>query len=70
MAVGSDDSMKIWLNGKVVYTAAICRGASDYQDVVRIDLKKGNNILYPRYAIEKPNVMRGFGVCLLDSQQI
>ena len=45
MAVGSDDSMKIWLNGKVVYTAAICRGASDYQDVVRIDLKKGNNIL-------------------------
>ena len=44
-AVGSDDSMKVWLNGKVVYTAAICRGANDYQDVLRIGLKKGNNIL-------------------------
>ena len=37
--------MKVWLNDKVVYTAAMCRGASDYQDVLRIDLKKGNNFL-------------------------
>ena len=45
MKVGSDDSIKIWLNGQVVYTNAISRGASDFQDLFRVNLVEGNNLL-------------------------
>ena len=45
MKVGSDDSIKVWLNGRVVHTNAINRGASDFEDVFRVDLVEGNNLL-------------------------
>ena len=45
MKVGSDDSIKVWLNGQVVYTNAINRGASDFQDLFRVNLVEGNNLL-------------------------
>ena len=42
---GSDDSIKVWLNGKVVHTNAVNRGRSRWQDEVKVDLKRGNNLL-------------------------
>jgi len=45
MRVGSDDAIKVWLNGEVVHTNAINRGASDFQDLFVVDLKKGDNLL-------------------------
>ena len=45
MRVGSDDSIKVWLNGDVVHRNAIDRGAGDFQDTFQVDLKQGDNLL-------------------------
>lgn len=45
MWVGSDDSIKVWLNGAVVHKNAIDRGADNFQDQFKVDLKKGDNLL-------------------------
>ena len=50
MYVGSDDSIKVWLNGQVVHTTPIESpivdwGASDFQDLFQVDLVAGNNLL-------------------------
>ena len=45
MKVGSDDSIKVWLNGEVVHTNAINRGAGDFQDTFEVDLVTGDNTL-------------------------
>jgi len=45
MRVGSDDSIKVWLNGEVVHKNAIDRGANDFQDKFNVDLKAGDNLL-------------------------
>jgi len=43
--VGSDDSVKVWVNGEEVHRNAVNRGAGDFQDTFSIDLKRGNNII-------------------------
>ena len=45
MFVGSDDAVKVWLNGKLVHNNPINRGAHDYQDTFSVRLKKGQNVL-------------------------
>ena len=45
MFVGSDDSVKVWLNGKLVHKAFVARGADDYQDFFPVTLKQGENVL-------------------------
>ena len=45
MYVGSDDSVKVWLNGTLVHTNAVFRGASDYQDAFAVTLKEDINVL-------------------------
>ena len=45
MRAGSDDSIKIWLNGEVVHNKPINRGAQDFQEKFTVDLKKGDNLL-------------------------
>ena len=45
MRVGSDDSIKVWLNGKVVYKNPVDRGATDFLDRFNVRLKKGDNLL-------------------------
>ena len=42
--VGSDDSVKVWMNGKEVHKNAVNRGAGDFQDTFKVDLKKGANV--------------------------
>ena len=43
--VGSDDAVKVWLNGVLVHNNPVDRGASDYQDAFPVTLKQGKNIL-------------------------
>ena len=45
MRAGSDDSIKVWLNGKVVHRKRVDRGAVDFQDRFKVNLKKGDNLL-------------------------
>ena len=45
MRAGSDDSIKIWLNGEVVHNKPVNRGAGDFLDSFKVDLKKGDNLL-------------------------
>ena len=45
MLVGSDDAVKVWLNGELVHNNPIDRGANDFQDQFSVTLKEGTNIL-------------------------
>ena len=45
MRAGSDDSIKIWLNGEGVHNKPIDRAAEDFQDKFTVDLKQGDNLL-------------------------
>ena len=45
MRVGSDDSIKVWLNGEVVHNNPINRGANDFQDIFKVNLVAGDNLL-------------------------
>ena len=45
MLVGSDDEVKVWLNGELVHYNPVTRGAGDYQDAFPVSLKKGDNVL-------------------------
>ena len=45
MRVGSDDSIKVWLNGEVVHNNPIDRGSGGYQDTFQVNLNQGDNLL-------------------------
>ena len=45
MRVGSDDTIKVWLNGEVVHKHTEGRGSNDFQDEFKVDLKVGSNLL-------------------------
>ena len=45
MYAGSDDAVKVWLNGELVHDNPIDRAASEYQDSFSVTLNKGKNIL-------------------------
>ena len=45
MLVGSDDGVKVWLNGEVVHYNPVIRGAGDYRDAFPVTLKQGTNVL-------------------------
>lgn len=48
LEVGSDDSIKVWLNGKVVHASNTDRGLAPRQDLVKARLNKGANDLMIR----------------------
>ena len=45
MGVGSDDAVKVWLNGEVVHRNNVDRATSGIQDLFRVNLKAGDNLL-------------------------
>ena len=45
MLAGSDDAVKVWLNGVLVHNNPVNRGADNYQDQFPVTLKKGTNTL-------------------------
>lgn len=48
LLVGSDDGIKIWLNGRVVHENPASRGALPFQEVVPLELQEGSNDLLIR----------------------
>ena len=44
-AIGSDDAVKIWVNGRLVHSNNIVRGAVAAQDLVEVDLDPGANLV-------------------------
>ena len=45
MGVGSDDSVKVWLNGEIVHVNKVDRRTTGIQDLFRVNLNAGNNLL-------------------------
>lgn len=45
LAIGSDDGLKVWLNGKLVHTNWVPRGITPDEDMVPLQLQKGSNQL-------------------------
>ncbi len=45
MLVGSDDGIKVWLNGELVHQALFWHRATDYQYFFPVTLKRGANVL-------------------------
>ena len=45
MGVGSDDSVKVWLNGTVILRRKVDRGTTGIQNRFCVNLKAGNNLL-------------------------
>ena len=45
MFVGSDDSVKVWLNGELVHKVLSSHGATNYEDFFPVTLKQGQNAL-------------------------
>lgn len=43
LMVGSDDGVKVWQNGKLVWSNDVTRGALPFQDVVPVELEPGSN---------------------------
>lgn len=43
MLVGSDDGVRIWQNGKAIWTNDVKRGALPFQDAIFLDLEPGSN---------------------------
>ena len=50
LLIGSDDAVKVWLNGEVVHTAAADRYLTPDQDRVAVDVKSGMNCLMLKVA--------------------
>jgi hypothetical protein len=41
--IGSDDAIKVWLNGKLVHENNVYRAAKRSQDTIEVELKQGKN---------------------------
>ena len=59
--VGSEDSVKVWLNGVLVHQIIDWRSPDDYTDVVPVTLKPGRNVLLVAVAILGENGHGFFG---------
>ena len=59
--VGSEDSVKVWLNGVLVHQIIDWRSPDDYTDAVPVTLKPGRNVLLVAVAILGENGHGFFG---------
>ena len=55
MGVGSDDSVKVWLNGSVVHSKQVKRRTTGIQDKFRVNLNAGENLLLVKVGNYSPN---------------
>ena len=71
MKVGSDDAIKVWLNGgDAIYTNAVNRSSTGYQDAFDVNLIKGNNLLMVKVS-ERESKWRMFvGLDVSDTNSI
>jgi len=62
LTCGSDDGIKIWLNGKLVHVNEVTRGYSSKSDAVTVQLEAGINKLFVK--IDNYKAGWGFGVTI------
>ncbi len=55
MGVGSDDAVKVWLNGDVVHINNVDRGTTGIQDLFRVNLNAGDNLLLVKVSDNEEN---------------
>jgi dienelactone hydrolase len=60
MTVGSDDAVRVWLNGKLVHTNVAARGVSPDNDIVPVRLNQGANTVL----VKVVNAGAGWGFAL------
>ncbi|HGJ66829.1 TPA: DUF3471 domain-containing protein [bacterium] len=59
LGIGTDDSVKIWLNGKLIHEKWIGRGVNKDDDIILIKIKKGKNQLL----FKVQNMQMAWGFC-------
>jgi CubicO group peptidase (beta-lactamase class C family) len=57
--IGSDDGVKIWLNGKLVHQKWAARPINQDDDLITLNMKKGNNQLI----IKVQDIQQGWSFC-------
>ncbi len=60
LALGSDDGVRVWLNGRVVHDHLIARGTSQDDDLVPVTFRRGDN----RVLVKVENGTGGWGLIL------
>ena len=68
--VGSDDAIKVWLNGVVVHTNAINRSTTDYQDAFGVNLNAGDNLLMVKVSEQEKKWRMFVGLDVPDTDTI
>ena len=64
LGIGSDDGVKVWLNGELVHEYWVCRGVGIDNDRVPVTFKKGMNQLVLK--VQNQGGPWGFCCRLLD----
>jgi hypothetical protein len=64
LLIGSDDGIKVWLNGKIVWKNLVQRRMVPDSDKVEVELQKGENLLLIKLEQRIGNV--GFAIRFLD----
>ncbi|MBN1555345.1 MAG: prolyl oligopeptidase family serine peptidase [Phycisphaerae bacterium] len=60
LTFGSDDGIKVWLNGKLVHSMHLGRGIVQDEDLAFVDFRKGANTIL----VKVDNDWGGFGFCM------
>ena len=68
LSIGSDDSVKVYLNGQLVHSNIVGRGIRADDDLVAVDLKAGDNALLVK--VESPRGGWGFICRMLSEAQV
>jgi len=67
LALGSDDAVKVWLNGEKIHDRWVLRGVETDADLVPLPLKKGTN----RLLLKVQNAELGWGfICRVPGNQV
>ena len=66
LLIGSDDGVKVWLNGKIVHEEASDRGFQPWSDARSISLRDGDNTFLVKVANREGHW--GFGMSIVDER--
>jgi CubicO group peptidase (beta-lactamase class C family) len=68
LGVGSDDGVRIWLNGELVHENLVNRGVNKDQDRVAVELRKGDNTILVK--IEQGHGGWGFALRCMTATEV
>jgi CubicO group peptidase (beta-lactamase class C family) len=68
LGLGSDDAVKVWLNGKLVHSNWVLRALGKDQDLVPLDLREGRNQLLLK--IQNASAEWSFAARSLDAKRL